>query len=313
MKLGVRYSFVAMISLGCAIGENTAPNSDDVIFGTGGSAGDGTGGTMASGTSGTGFSGSAEPTAGSFSMAGTFSDAGTFGNGGTFGNAGAGGTPTAGAGGTPTAGAGGASGGTGGKAAGGTGGKATGGSPTAGSGGTGVVVGPYCDTATKSPLPYTVNEGFQPSGWQGDITAISAPTLAPDPCATRAPGSVGMCTKWRFTPNATTPAWAGVTWSKVWDGMYTHPPVCIANGATKVTFQARGEVGGEVVTFSAAGAAEVPFTLTNAWKEYAVPLGGVQYNTPDDGVDSGFFWKVAPPTPGGAPVTFFVDDLQFVQ
>jgi hypothetical protein len=95
--------------------------------------------------------------------------------------------------------------------------------------------------------------------------------------------------------------------------MYTHPPVCIANGATKVTFQARGAAGGEVVTFSAAGAAEIPITLTTSWAEYMVPLSGVQYNTPDDGVDSGFFWKVAPPTPGGAPVTFFVDDLQFVQ
>jgi hypothetical protein len=176
-----------------------------------------------------------------------------------------------------------------------------------------VIVGPYCDSQAKSPLPYTVNEGFQPSGWQGDITAISVPTVTPDACAARPAGAVGICSKWRFTPNAAAPAWAGVSWSKVWDGNYTHPPVCLQSGATKVTFQARGAMGGEQVTFSAAGAAEIPITLTNAWQEYEVPLGGVQYNTPDDGVDSGFFWKVAPPTPAGAPVTFFVDDLQFVQ
>ena len=80
-----------------------------------------------------------------------------------------------------------------------------------------------------------------------------------------------------------------------------------------MTFQARGKLGGEQVTFSAAGALELPFTLTNAWKEYSVSLAGIQYNTFADGVDSGFFWKVAPPTPGGAPVTFFVDDIQFVK
>jgi hypothetical protein len=158
-----------------------------------------------------------------------------------------------------------------------------------------------------------VNDGFQPSGWQGDTTAVSAAAVAPDGCAARAPGSVGNCTTWKFTPNAATPLWAGVTWSKVWDANYTHPNVCLAPGATKVTFQAKGAVGGETVTFSAAGAAEIPFTLTNAWKEYVIPLNGVQYNTFADGVESGFFWKVAPPTPAGAPVTFFVDDIQFVK
>jgi hypothetical protein len=310
MQLGARFSFVAMISLGCAVGANSSPNGDDVFFGTGGTAGDGVGGSIVSGsgTGGSGFSGSAEPTAGTFVTAGTFGEGG-MATAGTFGNAGSG----AGAGGTATAGTGGASGGTGGKASGGSAGKATGGSPTAGTGGTGVVVGPYCDTATKSPLPYTVNDGFQPSGWQGDFAAISVPAVNPDACASRAPGSVGTCSVWRFTPNATVPAWAGVAWSKVWDAMYTHPPVCIASGATKVTFQARGATGGEVVTFSAAGAAEIAFTLTNAWQEYSIPLAGVQYNTADDGVDSGFFWKVTPPTPAGAPVTFFVDDLKFEQ
>ena len=274
-------------------------------------AGDAAGGTgpgASGGGSGGSFAGSGEPTAGSLPAAGTFGNAGTFGSAGTFGNAGMGGA-SAGMGGA----AGGAGGGSAGKSTGGSAGTAAGGSPAAGTGGTGVVVGPYCDTQAKSPLPYTVNEGFQPSGWQGDFAAISTPAVTPDACAARSAGAVGACSTWRFTPNAATPAWAGVSWSRAWDAAYTHPPVCLANGATKVTFQARGALGGEQVTFSAAGAAEVPFTLTNAWQEYEIPLGGVQYDTADDGVDAGFFWKVAPPTPGGAPVTFFVDDLQFVQ
>jgi hypothetical protein len=87
----------------------------------------------------------------------------------------------------------------------------------------------------------------------------------------------------------------------------------LAAGATKLTFQARGAAGGETVTFSGAGGPEVPFTLTNAWKQYEVSLAGVDYNTPAEGVPAGFFWKVAPPTPNGAAVTFFVDDIKIIK
>ena len=129
----------------------------------------------------------------------------------------------------------------------------------------------------------------------------------PDACATRPAGAVGNCSTWRFTPNAVTPAWAGVSWSTKWDAGYTHPPVCIADGATKVTFQARGAAGGEQVTFSGAGSAEVPMTLTNAWKQYSLSLVGVTYNTTVDGVEAGFFWKAEP---GAGTITFFIDDIQ---
>jgi hypothetical protein len=269
--------------------------------GTGGSD-PGTSGSAT--TAGTGTAGTSTGTAGTFANAGTFTTAGTS----TAGTA-AGGTTT---GGTGSGGSGTAGTGSAGKSSGGTAGTATGTAGTNAAGGTAPATA-YCDNVAKSPLPYTVNEGFQPSGWQGDTTAVSAAAVAPDGCAARAAGSVGMCSTWKYTPNATTPLWSGVTWSKMWDAGYTHPNVCLAAGATKVTFQAKGALGGETVTFSAAGAAEIPFTLTNAWKEYTIPLNGVQYNTFADGVDSGFFWKVAPPTPNGAPVTFFVDDIQFVK
>ena len=322
MKLQTRFAIFALIPLGCATGENT-PNGDNFGLGPGGSAGEtaGAGGTASSGT-GTVFpqAGTATSSSGSGGSgeAGTgVGVSGTFGNAGTFGTSGSASTGgSAGAGGAASSGGASAGAGTAGKAAGGSAGTATGGTAAggaaAGAGGTGVV-GPYCNSQVKSPLPYTVNEGFQPSGWQGDVTAISSPTVAPDPCAARSAGAVGICSRWRFTPNATTPAWAGVSWSKVWDAMYTHPPVCVADGATKLTFQARGAVGGEQVTFSGAGAAEVPFTLTAAWKEYSISLVGVPYNTAVDGVDSGFFWKAGPATPAGAPVTFFVDDIQFIK
>ena len=318
MKPRTRFAILALIPLGCATGENTGPG--ELGLGTAGSdttssmAGTDSGsGGSATGSAGTSTTGSG--TAGTeVTSAGTFGNAGTFATAGT--GAGLGGTT---AGGTGSGGASNTAGTTGsaGKAAGGTTSTAGTGSGTAGTNSTaGANAGTaYCDTHPKSPLPYAVNEGFQPSGWQGDNTAISAAPVAPDNCAAaaRTAGAVGNCSTWRYTPSATTPRWAGVAWSRVWDANTTHEPVCLAAGATKITFQARGAAGGEKVTFSAAGAAELQFTLTNAWKEYEIPLAGVVYNTPSEGVSSGFFWKVVPPTPNGAPVTFFVDDIQFVK
>jgi hypothetical protein len=313
MKTPARIAFVTLITLGCAVEANSPPGLDSVIP-QGGSSSGGSGGGSSGGssTSGSGsFSGSTSA-AGTPSTAGT-GTGGTFGEpvGGTFGN------PTGGGGmGGTTAGSGGAGGsggsGTAGKSSGGSAGTSTGGSGTAGTGGS-PPTGPYCEGKTLSPLPYTVNDGFQPSGWQGDFAAISAANITPDGCAQRSANPVGACSAWRYTPNAVTPAWAGVSWSKVWDAQYTHPPVCIANGATKVTFQAKGAVGGEQIIASAAGAQEYPFTLTNAWAEYSISLAGVTYNSYAEGVASGFFWKVAPPTPAGGAVTFFIDDIKFEQ
>lgn len=311
-----RFAVLALIPLGCATGENTGPGElglgtagTDSVNGTAGTdSGSGGSSTSTAGTSsataGTGTAGTETASAGTFATAGTLGTAGTgVGLGGT--------TSTAGSGGASSAAG---TNGTAGKAAGGaTGTAGTGTAGTNGAAGTNAGTA-YCDTRAKSPLPYTVNEGFQPSGWQGDSAAISAAPVAPDNCAAaaRTAGAVGNCSTWRYTPNATAPLWAGVAWSRVWDANTTHEPVCLAAGATKITFQARGAAGGEKVTFSAAGAAELQFTLTNAWKEYEIPLAGVVYNTPAEGVSSGFFWKVVPPTPNGAPVTFFVDDIQFV-
>jgi hypothetical protein len=311
-----RFAILALIPLGCATGENTElgdigldSGGTSAQAGSGGSdvstSGSGTAAGTSSnpGTAGSGVAGTGFDTGGTFASAGS-NTAGTS----TGGSASAGkGGSASGAGGTATAGS--ASGGTAGKSSGGAAGTSTGGTS---SGGTGPATA-YCDTHAKSALPYTVNEGFQPSGWQGDTTAVSAAPVAPLACDARVAGSVGICSTWTFTPNAAAPAWAGVSWSTVWDANTTHEPVCLAAGATKITFQARGAQGGEVVTFSGAGAAEVPFTLTSAWKEYQISLTGVQYNTFAAGVTSGFFWKVAPPTPAGAPVTFFIDDIQFVK
>jgi hypothetical protein len=182
--------------------------------------------------------------------------------------------------------------------------------------GTGIIppTAPFCSDPSapvaQAPLPYTVTTGFIPSGYQGDgdfTTEIKA-----DACIDRAPGMIGSCFGFTYTPDPTTPTWAGVSFIRQWDGNYTHPPVCVATGASAVTFMAKGAVGGEKVTFSAATAMEQNFVLTAAWAQYSISLSGVSYNTDASGLESGFFWKVAPPVTGAVAETFYVDDIQFV-
>jgi len=92
----------------------------------------------------------------------------------------------------------------------------------------------------------------------------------------------------------------------------SHPPVCMAAGMTKVTFAAKGGVGGgERVSFGASQATAVEFTLTPLWARYSISLAGVNYNTDAQGVQPGFFWLVDPIRNAGA-ITFAVDDILYV-
>jgi hypothetical protein len=247
-----------------------------------------TGGTTAVGTGGT------------FTTAGTFGTAGDAPAGGTFGTGGTGGDATAGTAGTAT------------------GGTAAG---TAGTGGTTpvVVVPPFCEGKTPTPLPFEVTTAFYESAWQGDFSQIAAPPATefdPDPCAAanRTQGATGGCSRWRYTPAALGATWAAVAWVNMADANFTHDPVCLATGATRISFFARGKVGGEVISVGGGGANEVAITLTPEWKEYEVPLEGVTYTTPNGVQPSGFSWKVDPaPAPAVTPVTeFFIDNIHFV-
>lgn len=223
--------------------------------------------------------------------------------------------PSGGGGAFSTAGAFGTSGSAGSVAAGGTAGTA--GSGTAGTGGV-IITPPFCEGKTLEALPFDVQTSFYPSSWQGDFSQIAVPTdLQNDPCTTRPTGSLGdagHCTKWRYTPNATTASWAAVAWSTYADANFTHPPVCLAAGAKAVTFFARGAKGGEKISVGALGANEVVIDLTTDWKQFEISLEGVDYNTFEVGVKTGFSWKVDPATPPDVtPVTeFFIDSIQVV-
>ena len=223
-------------------------------------------------------------TAGTFSMtagsAGTFSTAGTTDVGGS----------TAGG-------------------MGGTGGT-TAGTTSAGTGGTPVQPTAFCMDQTPQTLPYTVNKNYHESGWSVGPPAISNPTdLAFNACTKRVAGAVGDCTKWRYTPQ-TIPAPVWVIWEVPKDAPKNH--VCLPDGVNSIAFCARGVQGGEKIMAGGAGKPEADITLTAEWKVFTVPLAGVDYNTFDNGVPTGFVWKIVPPAP--AVITeFFIDKIQFVK
>jgi len=208
-------------------------------------------------------------------------------------------------------------GGTGGSDAAGTGGTTTAaGTANGGTGGV-IVATPYCMGKTLEALPFPVNKGWQPSGWSAGPPLISAPMAADvttDYCAAgqRVGGAAAVsdCSRWRYTP-AVAPTAAWVIWSYVWDAQFTHPGVCLAEGAKAIAFCARGAAGGEAVAVGGAGVTEIPITLTADWKAYSVPLGA-EYNGFDNGVPSGFDWKIDP-VANQPTVTFFIDKLQFVK
>ena len=246
------------------------------------------------------------PMAGTPSTAGTpaatagtpATTAGTFGASGSFGTAG---TP---AGGTET---------------GGTGGTGTAGTATAGTGGTAVVVPttPYCMGKPLDPLPYTANDGFELSGWnagaQTQATANANIVNRPaDACLTRVPGAVGRCSQWHFIP-AVASGFAFVQWITMWDSQFTHPPVCIAEGAKAVTFAAKGLKGGETFTVAAGlGMQDKEVVLSTEWEHYFIPLDGVEYNSFNSGVVEGFTWKIVP-TETTPVMDFFIDDIKWVK
>jgi hypothetical protein len=157
---------------------------------------------------------------------------------------------------------------------------------------------------------------FTPSGYEGgDPGQNGGGQIGAGDCGTdRAPGAIGKCTKYTYTP-ATPATWAGVAYILGYQGFGSagHMPICLADGATALTFYAKGAVGGEIVGFAGGTAAAMDVTLTADWKLYTIPLSGVQYNTDNMGLTDGFFWKIAPAAGTTAVAeTFYVDDIQYV-
>jgi hypothetical protein len=110
--------------------------------------------------------------------------------------------------------------------------------------------------------------------------------------------------------------WAGIVWQDPANDWGDQAGGWNLTGAKKLKFWARGEKGGEVVSFkfgilgsdkkfpdSASG--ELADTkLTKEWKEYSIDLSGKDLTR----IKTGFCWSLAGQ---GAPVVFYLDDIRF--
>ncbi|NOZ26089.1 MAG: hypothetical protein GXO94_08400 [Nitrospirae bacterium] len=99
------------------------------------------------------------------------------------------------------------------------------------------------------------------------------------------------------------------------------------SGATRLTFHARGERGGERVEFFAFGLGRDPatgspltsypdsspkistgyITLSETWREYSIDLAGADLSY----VIGGFAWVSASDENGGRDITFYLDDISY--
>lgn len=147
-----------------------------------------------------------------------------------------------------------------------------------------------------------------PSGYMGNNGAIK---MAQD--CTENPHSGNTCIKAEYTAGDN---WGGVVWQHPADDWGDKPGGWDLSGASRLSFWARGEKGGETVSFSfglldrksrfydTANGKLGDVRLTKEWKEYSIDLAGKDLSC----IKTGFCWVVAAK---GEPVTFYLDDIRY--
>lgn len=178
--------------------------------------------------------------------------------------------------------------------------------------GAGGTTGATC-TTDDATAPFAATEFYVPSGWMGDIRDIAATEGGcPDrPLeSSRFSHPVGDCSAFTYTPSGTGSGWAGVNYLYPSNNWGAAPGLCIAEGATTVTFWAKGAAGGEVVGFEAAGVKLEGVTLTDVWAEYSIVLGSTDYRAQaaGGGVWAGFGWNMAA---DAGSSTIYLDNIEW--
>lgn len=167
--------------------------------------------------------------------------------------------------------------------------------------------------AKKAVLPLTLYaesggaQPYIPSGYMGTTAAIKM-----DPACTVNPHSGRTCLQVDYTYIDN---WGGVVWQDPVNDWGDKPGGYDLTGAKTLSFWARGDQGGEVVTFlfgllgsdktyPDSGTGKVEATLTKDWKQYTISLA----NTDLSQIKTGFAWTLAAK---GIPVRFYLDDIQY--
>ena len=169
--------------------------------------------------------------------------------------------------------------------------------------------------AKKVSIPYAVlakKEGtkpvFIPSGFMGNTGAIKVDANCND-----SPHSGSKCMQVRYEAKEN---WGGVVWQDPANDWGDLPGGLNLTGASKLTFWARGQKGGEKVTFlcgllksdklyhDTTMAKLEDVVLGKEWKQYSIDLKGRDLTR----IKTGFAWTLGGQ---GEPVTFYLDDILF--
>jgi exo-beta-1,3-glucanase (GH17 family) len=171
--------------------------------------------------------------------------------------------------------------------------------------------------AQPSPVTFPVytdwlqNTDYIQSGWMGDTGDITL-----NDCWLQDPHSGTTAIKIDYTPSGNQ-GWAGIYWQSPQNNWGTDPHGGHdLRGYRTLTFYARGDSGGERITFFSGGitgrygdtAAKHAITvdLTTSWQKYTIDLSDADLSR----VVGAFGWAAsAAGNPNGA--TFYLDDIQF--
>ena len=167
------------------------------------------------------------------------------------------------------------------------------------------IIGEVVTGAPPKPILVVYAEGNETSyssatGWMGNTNAISCETNC-----TVHPHSGNACIKIQYKTND---KWGGMVWLDPANEGHD------LSDATKLTWWARGETGGELVNFFYGGytanrpykntaEGKVAVVLTKKWKRYSFDLTGQDLSQ----IKTGFGWSIDQ----GKVITFYLDDIQY--
>jgi hypothetical protein len=157
---------------------------------------------------------------------------------------------------------------------------------------------------------------FAASGYMPDGRCVALNDVWIDNC-----GGSRSCIQAKYDRDctATSTGWAGIYWLDPADNWGEAKGGFNLTGAKKLVFWARGEKGGEVVTFKMGGvgmghtypdsdsATTEPIKLTKDWKEYSIDLKGKDLSH----IIGGFAW-VGTAKENQSNITFYLRNIYYI-
>ena len=170
------------------------------------------------------------------------------------------------------------------------------------------------DSLVEYPIP--LESLYEPSGWMGDGALYVS--FDQHHRGVRRPGDHDRSVM-RISYSPGSAGWTALYWQ--WPEGNWGETQGRSLSAERVTFSARGELGGELVAFNVGGIGrdgELPFRdkvdrssggifLENEWKQYEIDLRDQDLSS----LVGGFAWTIQSRGNVVHPVTFYLDNVQF--